>query len=305
MAYLDALKPRLAYDRWDYVRALRAMLPRGIPWNIPLPNESDIRPDSISSSESFGRVTISSGQTFITPDGIVSAESFGLAIVVSEWILQMSGIPSGEAFGAPTVSFPAQSMTVNGIASAEGFGTPTIGFGFMQCCDFESNLCSGWDSAFTTNWYQTTESGEGIAQRASDGTDRLYPPSGQMLSGDFIIEWGFWRSSSEVGNGSIHVLGLNITPTQIFDGTYNYGAILGINGGQFSAPTGPAEQRMKIVRTSGTIWCYRWTGSAWQREDSWTTPGSSVSNSDNLYLSANGGDGVNGFSYICIDGTLV
>lgn len=282
MAYLDALKPRLAYDRWDYARALRAMLPRGILWNIPLPNESDIRPDSILSSESFGRVTISSGQTSITPDGIESAESFGLAIVVSEWILQMSGIPSGEAFG-----------------------TPTIGLVWDQFCDFESNLCSGWDSAFTTNWNQTTESGVGIAQRASDGTDRLYPPSGQMLTGDFTIEWGIWRSASEAGNISIHIFGFNNTPVQIFDTNYSSGVIYGVNSGQFSAPTGPAEQRMRIVRTLGIIWCYRWTGSAWQREDSWTTPGSSVSNSDSLYLLVNGGDGVNGFSYIGIDGTLV
>jgi hypothetical protein len=77
MGYLDELKPRLAYDRWDYVRALRAMLPRGILWNIPLPDESDIRPYSIASGERFGRVTISSGITYITPDGIASAESFG------------------------------------------------------------------------------------------------------------------------------------------------------------------------------------------------------------------------------------
>jgi len=263
MAYLDALKPRLAYDRWDYVRALRALLPRGIPWNIPLPNESDIRPDSISSSEAFGRVSISFGQTLITPDGIVSAESFGFAIIVSG------------------------------------------GHTWLQFCDFEIDLCSGWDSAFATDWYQKVENGEGIAQRASDGTDRLYPPSGQMLSGDFLIEWGFWRSASEAGNTSIHILGFNSTPAQFFDANYYGGWIHGINGGQFSPPTGPAEQRMKIVRTSGIIWCYRWTGSAWQREDSWTTPGSSISNSDNFYLSVNGADGVNGFSYIGIDGVLV
>lgn len=306
MGYLDELKPRLAFDRWDYVRALRALLPRGILWNIPLPDESDIRPNSILSGEQFGRVTVSSGVTYITPDGIAGAEDFGLVIVVAQNLVVLSGIPSSEAFGQPTVLTNEQFLTMLSIASAEGWGSPTITNAFMQFCNFTSNLCSGWDSAFTTNWYQVTESGEGIAQRASDGDDRLYPPSGQLLSGDFTIEFGIWRSASEgSGNKSIHLMGYNNTPTQIWDVLMDAPTIYGVNGGQFTAPTGPAEQRMRIVRTSGTIWCYRWTGSAWQREDSWSTAGSSKFNSDNIYLSVNGADGVNGFSYIGINGTLV
>lgn len=279
MAYLEELIPHRKYDRWDFVRALRTLLPRGRLWIIPLPDESDIQPNSILSSEAFGRVTISSGIVYITPNGIVSGEGFGLAIVAPTAILVMSGI-----------------------ASAEAWGSPTVGNAWTQFCDFESNLCSGWDSAFTTNWSQTTESGEGIAQRASDGWDRLYPVSGTKLTGDFSIEFGIWRSATETGNISIHFR-LNDTGV-IADIAYN-GTLYGLNGGSNAMAAGPSEQRMKIERVSGTIWAYRWTGSAWEREDSWSTPGSSVSNSNDVYVDVNGADGVNGFTYIGINGALI
>lgn len=279
MAYLEELIPHRKYDRWDFVRALRILLPRGRLWYIPLPDESNIEPYSILSSEAFGRVTISSGIVYITPNGIASGEAFGQATILPKWKLSLSGI-----------------------TSAEAFGTPTIGNSWLQYCAFESNLCSGWDSAFSSNWSQTTESGEGIAQRASDGWDRLYPVSGTKLTGDFTIEFGIWRSATETGNISIH---LRLNDTGVIAGINYNGTLYGLNGGSNAMAAGPSEQRMKIERVSGTIWAYRWTGSAWEREDSWSTPGSSVSNSNDVYIDVNGADGVNGFTYIGIDGTLI
>lgn len=278
--YLQELIPHRKYDRWDYVRALRALLPRGKLWIIPLPDEKNIEPYGIGSAEEFGRATLTGNNVIITPNGIASVEGFGLPSIVVDYLILMSGI-----------------------ASAEAWGTPTLVLGFMQYCDFEVDLCSGWDSEFTTNWSQTTEDGEGIAQRASDGTDRLYPPSGTDLTGDFLVEWSFWRSSSEAGNISIH-MEIHDSGGIIADAVYNSGSIGGINGGSFSAPSGPAAQRMRIERVSGTIWCYRWTGSAWEREDSWSTPGSSVSDSDDIFIKVNGANGVNGIGYIGINGTL-
>lgn len=299
--YLQELIPQMRFNRWDYVRALRALLPRGVPWNIPLPDEIDIRPFSIFTSEAFGRVTISTGQTFITPNGIQSEESFGNLYVATEIQLSLSGISSLEIFGTPSIGIGI-SLNGNGIVSEELWGNPSIS-GWTQFSDFESGLGSGWDSEFTTDWTQETEDGEGIAQRASDGDDRLYPPSGSLLAGDLIVEWGFWRSSPQVGNTSVHMRLLDSSDVAEADAGYSGGNIAGINGGSFSAPSGPSEQRMKIVRSSGTIWCYRWTGSAWEREDAWSTPGSSVSNSEDLYLQVNGADGMNGFTYIGISGT--
>jgi len=93
MGYLDELKPRLTFDRWDYVRALRALLPRGILWNIPLPDERDIRPNSILSGEQFGRVTVSLGMMYITPDGIASAEDFGLPYIYDPNSSEIQEVP--------------------------------------------------------------------------------------------------------------------------------------------------------------------------------------------------------------------
>lgn len=307
MGYLDELKPRLAFDRWDYVRALRALLPRGILWNIPLPDEKDIRPNSILSGEQFGRVTVSSGMTYITPDGIAGAESFGLASVIAQNLVVLSGIPSGEAFGQPTVLTSGQILSMLSIDSAEGWGNPTITTtsAFMQYCDFSVDLCPGFDSEFYANWYQTTEHGEGIAQSAADGISRLYPVSGQNFTGDFLIEFGIWRSSPDgTNNTSIHMM-IYRTDTDVL----LYDVMLVIpefiaNGAVYPAPMGPIEQKFRITRVAGVIWSYIWDGSIWLRIDSWPTPGSAMMYSGACYAKVNGADAVNGFSYIGINGVI-
>lgn len=307
MGYLDELKPRLAFDRWDYVRALRALLPRGILWNIPLPDEKDIRPNSILSGEQFGRVTISSGMTFITPDGIAGAESFGLASVIAQNLIVLSGIPSGEAFGQPTVLTNEQFLSMLSIESAEGWGSPTITTTstFMQYCDFSVDLCSGFDSEFYADWYQTTEHGVGIAQSATDVTSRLYPVSGQNFTGDFLIEFGIWRSSPDgTNNTSIHMM-LYRTDTD----TMFYDVMLVIpdliaNGAIYPAPMGPTEQKFRITRVAGVIWSYIWDGNTWLRIDAWPTPGEAMMYSGACYAKVNGADAVNGFSYIGINGVI-
>jgi len=305
MGYLDELKPSLTYDRWDYVRALRALLPRGIAWNIPLPDEHDIRLFSILTAERFGRVTITTGNTVITPDGIASAESWGLLVMNSQIIINLSGIPSREDFGSPCIYFPDSFILLNSILSAENFGNPAITpeYPFEQYCDFSVGLCPGFDSEFYTNWYQTTEHGEGIAQSASDVTSRLYPVSGKNFIGDFEIEFGIWRSFPDgTNNTSIHMM-LYRTDTNVM----LYDVMLVIpnfiaNGAIYPAPMGPIEQKFRITRVAGVIWSYIWDGSTWLRIDVWPTPGSEMLYSGACYAKVNGADAVNGFSYIGING---
>ena len=178
--------------------------------------------------------------------------------------------------------------------------TPT----WLQYCDFETDLCTGWHNKFVTNWYQRTENGEGIAYRLSNGVEHLYPDTGIYLTGDFTIEFGYWVSTSQgTGNNSIHVQMVDSVGTTRLDSRLFNLVIRGLSG-TFTAPTGPAVQKMKIVRQSGVIWCYRWYSAAWQREDSWTNPGTSLSFSGKFYITVDGADGVNGISYIGIAGTL-
>lgn len=75
--YLRELRPRRKFDRFDYLHVLRSLLPRGVAWEIPLPNEQDIAPVSIQSSEAWGRIVISQGELIITPNGIASSEAWG------------------------------------------------------------------------------------------------------------------------------------------------------------------------------------------------------------------------------------
>lgn len=57
--YLNELQPKRRYDRFDYLKALRALLPRGDGWLIPLPDEQDIQLYGIESEEAFGQPTVS------------------------------------------------------------------------------------------------------------------------------------------------------------------------------------------------------------------------------------------------------
>lgn len=104
MGYLDELRPRRKYDRFDFLRALKALLPRGVAWRIPLPDEQDIAAIGIPSEEAFGRVTITQGELIITANGIESQEAFGYPQVIIGLELNPSGIPSGESWGSPTVT---------------------------------------------------------------------------------------------------------------------------------------------------------------------------------------------------------
>jgi len=307
MGYLDELKPSLRFDRWDYVRALRALLPRGTAWCIPLPSEQDIRPFSILTAERFGRVTITTGNTVITPDGIESAEAFGLLVINAQNIVDLSGIPSSESFGLPYLYHPNTLILLNSILTSENFGLPTVTpeYPFVQYCDFSVGLCPGFDNEFYANWYQTTEHGEGIAQRASDGTDRLYPVSGHNFTGDFLVEFGLWRSSPDgVNNTSVHMIVYRAdTNTQLYDVMLVIPNFIG-NGGIYPAPMGPVETKFRIERVAGVLWCYIWTGSQWLRCDAWPTPASIMNYAGSAYLRVNGADGVNGFSYIGVNGDI-
>lgn len=104
MTYLEELKPRRRYDRFDFLAALKALLPRGVIWRIPLPDEQDIAPVGIPSEEAFGRITITQGELLITANGIESGEAFGVPVVSIGAEVLASGIPTGESWGSPTIT---------------------------------------------------------------------------------------------------------------------------------------------------------------------------------------------------------
>jgi len=304
MSYLQELIPKRKYSRWDYLGALINLFPRGWIWRIELPNELDISLYSIPSGEDFGRITISQGQTIITPNGIASQESVGIPFIWTSDSIYPVGIASGEIFGSLSLGL---GLVSSSISTSELWGSPSIR-NYLIWNTFESSLGTGWDSEFTDDWYQTVENGEGIAQTTLNQNFRLFPPSGQMLNGNFTLIADFWRSASEVGgNTSVHFGVKNSGGTKIEELHYYYDshmkAVYGIAERVFGA--GPKKERYKIERISGVIWCYYWNGSSWIRSDSWSTPGTSVSNSADLYVFVDGAESMNGFAEIQIIGHLV
>lgn len=305
MAYLQELIPKRKYDREDYVQMLRALLPRGVLWRIPLPNELNVEPIGIASGLEFGRVTISQGQLLITPNGIASEESVGTPRVIPIFNISPVGIGTGESVGTPVVTAEG-FITALGIASQEVFGTPSVENYWLINEDFESSLGTGWNSEFLSGWYQTTEAGEGIAQGVNNESDMLYPPTGLSLIGDFFCEFELWKSADEgSGDKSIHFRILDSGDNIIQDVWEFPDTIRDHFGANSWRPAGPVAMPCRIVRTSGTIWCYHYTGGSWVRIDSWVpTAGGSVSFSDAVRIQVNAGDGVNGFASIKIRGTL-
>jgi len=312
------------YFNRDFAEMLRKFLPRGYVWRIPLPREDDIRARSILSAESFGLLTIPPFLGVITPNGIPSGENVGTPLAIG-FGLFMTGIPSGESFGSASID---QTFTVVGIPSEEAVGTPTVHMGmeimgiasaevvpapssairqYIAASSFESSLNpSEWNTEFPTDFYQTTESGEGIAQSATDVSPKLFPKSTDLLTGDFTILFGLWASATEPGTN--HSCGLRIydsVPAMKVDVWYGEGEIKeDITDAIEAVATGPIEHPMKIERVSGVIWVYIWTGSSWLRMDAWDTPKSSISFSGDCYITANGAEAQNGFTYIQIIGQL-
>jgi hypothetical protein len=121
--YLRELRPRRKFDRFDYLHALRGLLPRGVAWEIPLPNEQDIAPVSIASSEAWGRILISQGELIITPNGITSSEQWGLPTVSNLLTIVPVGIASSEQWGSPRIGM---QISVNSIVTSETWGSPTV-----------------------------------------------------------------------------------------------------------------------------------------------------------------------------------
>ena len=321
------------YFERDFARMLRKFLPRGYVWRIPLPREDDIRASSIRSTESFGLLTIPSfaGSIELNGNGIVTAEVMGIPIAIG-FGLYMTGIVSAEALGVPdvgrqelsgvgiaseevwgfpTVVYTPQFIESNSIISTEGWGAPLV-LDVLIADSFQSSLSSGWDSGFLTNWYQTIEDGEGIAQRASEGWDRLFPQASDVMTGDFDIFYDYWRSASEPGNDSIHLEFYNFADALQFSteywGEHARGVKEASSIGEINTSPSTAIP-MRIQRISGTIWVYTWDGSSWVRADNWVSlggvNGTSYSNSEDVYIKADGGDGINGFARIVITGTIL
>lgn len=298
------LLERPIHSRRDYIQNLVQLLPRGPGWMIPVVDVGDITPYGLYSEEAFGLVNVVRDISIITPEGIGTAEAFGLLDLDMQVL--PGGIASAEAFGSCIVGVPA--ILSNSISSSETFGSP----GLIQFpasplkeWQFSSTIGSGWDSAFTSNWSQTTDNEEGIAIRGSDGQDRMYPPSGTELTGDFTIHMGLWRTASPSGNQSVHAIIEAITSTILDAKILAAGKVYEVvTGGEHNLdPFSPGIVHIKIQRISGTIWTYVWDA-GWLRVDAWDTPGSSVSNSSNIHLDVDGAVN-NGIDYIYIEGSTV
>lgn len=318
MPYLQELIPSLRFDRWDYLRALRALLPRGLLWRIPLPDERDIRPLSILSLEAFGRITVFSGIVFITPDGIGSSEAFGVPGVNQEQFIEPVGIGTMEAFGTPTV-LSNFGISPNSIVSAEAFGSLTITQGFYLYDNFESGISGSWNSAFSSvpaNWTTRTQQGQGIAYSPNASVSALFPQGSTVISGNFQVKFQMVIGSNSGGNVSLHIQVKEVATGNLRgnlyfvpDNLYFYDHVTA--KGEQSGFTPPKIVTCKIVRTSGVIWCYYNNDAAggeagsWIRNDSWSTPGSSISFSGNCTLEIDGDDGYGGYGMIEVQGDLL
>lgn len=291
MLYLEELIPQQRYFRFDYLRILKALLPNGALWRIPIPIEDLLQPSSLSSVEQFGVATLLRAAVGLQPVAIPSAEAVS------------AGLKVGEQFVLPLEIQPAEAIG----------GLVLVSNNLLAHCPFTIDLCAsqGFDAAFMLNWYQTTESGEGIAQRGTGGVDRFFPSaiSGKLLTGDLDVIATYWRSAIEAGNTSIHVQFHNSAGTLKFSQEYWGGKTRGVKEatlvGSWDVAPGPVSQPMWISRRSGIVWVYAWNGFGWVRADDWLDPGASYSNSDDVYIKLDGGDAVNGFAEITILGTLV
>lgn len=288
MAYLEELIPQTRFDRNDYVRIMRETSPHGTFWRIPLPQERLIKPIGLQETSQVGNHLVQLDDRTI------------LAFPVQ----------TGEIIGVPIVVPGNVNLAPSGIGSLESVENASLVRKFIAASQFENGTLNPdeWDTAFNNKWYQTDEDGYGIAQGPDDSTVRLFPKGTDKLTGDFLIEFGFWLSANQGSdNKSVHLEFYDTAfafKTQIL-GNATPKRIDGINGGDIITGNGPAEFKMRVERVSGVIWCYRWTGTEWQREDSWPdVAGASISNSNDLYLEVNSATGVNGFTYMQITGEL-
>ena len=297
---------RAKFSKLNYLSSLIQLLPRGPGWKIPVPNEDDITPYSILSSQIFGLVTVIREESFITPIGILSGEAWGLASAGSQ--IQPSSILTSEAWGSHSVG---RSLVLYSISSSESWNSPGVfqlPISPLQFSDFSSGLGSGWDSGFTSNWTQDTDNEEGFALRGSQGVDRMYPPTGTWITGDFEMYLGIWLNTNDGGaNKSVHIV-IADAGGDIFNFNWNNDEIEESVSGALDPLVGstlrPGSIHCKITRVSGDLWAYYWTGSAWKRMDAWDTPGSVVTDTDNVYIDIDGAV-YNGLSYMYIYGATV
>lgn len=289
MANLDDLVPTDRYRRNDYIQMLKALLPRGKLWEIALPIEPDIRPIGIPSVESVNEPTM---------------------LWPGNQLIQADSLPTEGVVGAPDLL--RQSISVPSIVSEEVVGSAVyVLTNVLNGHDFNSgSLGSGWDSAFTTDWGIETEDGQNIAQSPVDGLSRLYPATSGELTGDFTFYWDYWVSALQAGNISIHIQAhdsLDVLQFKTLMGVDVMGIDEATPTGNLGTPDssdGPLVIPMKLSRVSGQLEVSHWNGTSWDRADTWATPETLHSDSDDVYFSVDGADGVNGLSRIYIVGTL-
>lgn len=249
-----------------WLNAIRGLLPQGLLWNWPLTGEGNMEPFGIPTQESFGVPTLI-GAPFVYPAGIPSGGAFGMACILRGVV--PVGIDSGEAFGVLVAS--------------------NIPFRLRD--DFESGVYNPyWSSEFRSNWELQHKLPENkyVAVRGDDGDDRL-TPTGVGYTGDFEVYTAIYRSASEGGNLSVHILIMKYSNNSIIaDLTYNAGHLYGINGGSNAVLAGPSYTEVKITRTSGVITCSAYLGGQWKDVTQWSTPGGVINNSDEMYLKVNG-----------------
>lgn len=308
MTEFESLRYYPKFSRLDFSRFMRQLLPRGPIWQIPFEAETEMILQSIPSGEAFGRVTISTGDTLITPEGIPSEEAFGATTVFQE--IGLLGIPTQKGWGTPLVW--QKLIQAQSIISSESFGAPgLIQFPSspLQGQQFDDGVGSNWDSEFSTDWSLVTDNEQQYMLRGADSDDQLYPASPGLMTGDFEVYYGQWVTIATGGNNSVH-LGIKGSGG-IYKGELGWwlDAVREVQKSAvddyLKSEFAPGYIHMKWTRVSGVMWGYYWdnTAAGWKRMDAWSTPQTSISFADDLFLAVNGAS-TYGIGYVYIYGNL-
>ncbi len=284
------LSPMLVKKRFtfrEHLHALKLLFPKGWIWNWPLNYEDILITEGIPSAESFGTPFLKFGQ-IVVPAGIASAETFGTA--------QLN-----------------QQLIASGIGTAEAFGTAAIDSGFYQFDDFESgSFQSGWDSEFTSGFLIRDQDSQKIAYQSAGSPDRLFPPSGQNINGDFEVTFQLVLGTQSGGNHSLWIAVYDTSNNEKFSLTFNPNELqtweAGVKQAVQTGFTPPKTVTVRIKRESGTLYAYYnndaagGQGGTWVREDSWGTPGDGYAFAGDCYLKIDSDDGYGGYGEIEVKG---
>lgn len=310
----EHLRTTQKLDRFDFWRMLKAFLPRGPIWHIAQPNESDIKPNGIPSSEGWGRNIISSsGFIYIAPYGIIAEEQWGQITVEQLLRILPVGIQSHEDFGVPVLTH-SLNVFVNGIISRERFGTPSLGDFFIIEDTFEDGLIDPyWADGYRFNWdifYNNTINMYFTRRQVGNGVDRLTPDD-TLYTGDFTFDCDIVLFPETQTFPQVYFTLHKENGTRWIDVGYD-GTKLIFMLEQVEQASHPlvvpsvSNIPMRIQRVGDETYVYFNLGEGWVRHDAWENSGPILTEwSTPFYVQLQGAD-LNGVSVIGLtcEGTL-